>query len=784
MKQSYFILSASIAAALASTSVMAQPVAASGQALAGVNTAESARVTQAVNANVVSAVAQSHLKFVNKAKPVSQLADATQMNHLQLILKRSALREAALTQFMADQHNPKSAKFQQWLTPQQFGDAFGVADSDIQATKAWLVSQGFTVHGVYPNKMQIDFSGTAGQVNRSFHTQENNYKLANGTSHVANARDISIPSALSAVVVGVAGLNDFHPKALLKQQKAMKLDPSGKGLALKPLNAPVAVAKTGKKGQAISFTNGARGLVPNDIATMYNFKSLRTNGVVGTGITIAVIEDADMVEADWPNFVTQFNLVQYGGTFAQTHPVGPSQCDAPATATATTESGETVLDAEWAAAVAPGAAIVVATCADTGIDNFFGGVFAAGTNIINADVRPNVISASYGFGEFFTDTASKTAIDLMWAQADAEGISVFVSTGDSGSNPSFNGRLINSYYGGTAVDANSFATSTNVTSVGGTDTADVLDGTTSKYFAPTHSVVGGSALSYVPEIPWNQSCGNGVAAKSLGYSSAVDFCNADVAGDIDPSRSPGFQSEAGSGGPSSVVRKPVWQRQIFNAARDQSRDLPDVSLFAGSFAGLTWAIDCTAKYPCSPDFSGEISITGGTSLASPMFAGIQALIDQGLVMRGLQANQGNAAPTLYALAANEYGGSTGIAPASLAACNSDNGATGTSACVFHNITRGSISSNCYDAQPLFTTPNCYFYTSIPENGGVTVRVGLTTTDASPTTYSNTNKAFIAQPGWSFASGLGSVDTRNLLIAWRAFVNAPAAAPAATAALSK
>ncbi|HEY0199146.1 MAG TPA: protease pro-enzyme activation domain-containing protein [Rhodanobacter sp.] len=779
MKQSYFILSASIAAALASTSAFAQPAVASSQALAGINTAEAARVTQAVNANVVSAVQNSRLKFVNKAKPVSQLADSTPMNHLQLILKRSALREAALTQFMADQHNPKSSKFQQWLTPQQFGEAFGVADSDIEAAKAWLGSQGFTVHGVYPNKMQIDFSGNAGQVNRTFHTQENRYTLKNGTSHVANARDISIPSALSSVVVGVAGLNDFHPKALLKPSKAMKLDPNGKGLSLKPLNAPIAAAKTGKKGQAISFTNGARGLVPNDIATMYNFKSLRPNGVTGAGITIAVIEDADMVAADWPNFVSQFNLGQYGGTFTVTHPAGPSTCDAPPTPTAATESGETVLDAEWATAVAPGAAIVVASCADTGNDNFFGGVFAAGTNLINATTRPNIISASYGFGEYFTDTASKSAIDLMWAQADAEGISVFVSTGDSGSNPSFNGGVINGYYGNSAVDANSFATSANVTAVGGTDTADVLDGTTSQYFAPVASVVGGSALSYVPEIPWNQSCGNGVAVKALGYSSAIDFCNADLNGDVDPALSPGIQSEAGSGGPSSVVRKPAWQRQIFNAARDQSRDLPDVALFAGSFGGLTWAIDCTAKYPCSPDWSGNISVTGGTSLSSPMFAGIQALISQGLVMRGLQPNQGNAAPTLYALAANEYGNGLGATPASLATCNSDNGATGTSACVFHNITRGSISSSCYDAQPFFSTSNCYYYASLP-GSGYTLDVGLTTTDSSPTAYANANKAFIAQPGWSFATGLGSVDTRNLLIAWRAFVNAPAAAPTAVA----
>ncbi|HEY8683464.1 MAG TPA: S53 family peptidase [Rhodanobacter sp.] len=768
MKQGYFILSASIAAALASAPALAQPATAGNSALAGINTSEASRVTQTVNNNLVSTVQKSHLQFVNKKAAASRLADSAPMNHLQLILKRSPAREAALESLIADQHNPKSARFHQWLNPQQFGDAFGVTDSDIAASKAWLVSQGFKVNNVYPNKMQIDFSGNAGLVNHAFHTQENHYKMKDGSLHVANAGDISIPSALKAVVTGVAGLNDFHPEALNKS-KIAKYDAS-KGL----FSVASPAAKAGHKtGQAINFTNGARGLVPNDLATMYNVKTLRDNGVTGVGVTIAVIEAGSMNPADWTNFNTQFNLTRFGGTFTQMQPAGPADCTDPGAG----DDGETLLDAEWSTAMAPSANIVVASCSST-VTNFFGGVYAAGTNLINAPdgSRPNIISASYGFGEQFTDTASKTAIDLMWAQADAEGISVFVSTGDSGSNPSFNGSLINGYYGNTAVDANSFATSPNVTGVGGTDTADVLDGTTSKYFAPQHSVVGGSALSYVPEIPWNQSCGNGVAAKSLGYNRVIGFCNADARGDI-TTDSPGFQSEAGSGGPSSVVRKPAWQRQVFNAAKDQSRDLPDVSLFAGSYGGKTWVITCTEAYPCNPGFTGLISVSGGTSLSSPMFAGIQALIDQGLSARGLPLNQGNAAPTLYALAANEYGGATGPSPASLATCNSDNGATGTDNCVFHNVTRGSISSNCYDVQPFFSTPNCYYYTSIDEGGGITVDVGLTTIDANPTDYTVDNKAFTARPGWSFASGLGSVNAKNLLIAWRAFVGAPPAAPA-------
>jgi len=770
MKQLSFALSASIAAALVGTPslLLAQPTAATN-ALAGINTSESARITKVVSNSNLATLAKTHLAFVPKAASGTPMADTDNLRHLQLVLKPSVTRQAAMEAFIAAQHNPKSASFHQWLTPAQFGDAFGVVDSDIAAITAWLTAQGFTVNSVYPNKTQIDFSGTVGQVNHAFHTQEGIYAVG-GAKHRANASDISVPSALKDVVAGVMGLNDFHPNALHKKSQVAQWDASKKGFVLQNASAKTAA---NSKGDAISYGGGVRGLAPNDLATMYDVKPLRANGVTGTGVTIAVVEDDVMNAADWTNFTQVFNLAQYGGTFSQINPQATNGSNCVAPFGFGEDDPETLLDAEWSTAIAPGANIEVAVCADADLsgnpvtDNFFGGVFVAASNLINGDSRPDIISASYGYGEYFTDAASKLAIDQMWAQADAEGISVFVSAGDSGSNPSFNGSVINNEYGNTAVDANALATSPHVTAVGGTDTADILDGTTSQYFAPVPSVVGGSALSYVPEIPWNASCGNGVAAKALGFSGAPALCARDLAFDPDGMY---FTSEAGSGGPSSVDAKPSWQSQVFNAAKDSSRDVPDVALFAGSYGGHTWVITCSFFRPCSTNFATQVELSGGTSLASPMFAGIQALMDQGLAARGVAKDQGNAAPTLYALAANEYGAATGSTPSSLATCSADNGATGTANCVFHNVTRGSISTQC-ESLPLDPIPNCFHYGWVLGNGA---SVGLTTSDAAPTSYGVSNKAYGAQPGWSFASGLGSVDARNLLIAWRAFAAASAA----------
>lgn len=734
-------------------------------ALSDINTAEAPRVTATVDNNTVTALANTHLKLATQTQPVESVADSLPMNHLQLVLKRSALREKSLAKLIADQHDPSSRKFHQWLTPAQFGQTFGVSDADIAAASSWLKSQGFTVNGVYPNKMQIDFSGNAGAVKRAFRTQENRYTVA-GQSHIANAGDISVPTALSGVVAGVAGLNDIHPEPQHIAPQIGSFDPAKKMFAVAQPAGKVDFAKSSLAAlgpDAVPFSTGIRGFAPYDMAKIYGADKLQSAGITGKGITIAVVDVESMVPADWTNFVQQFNLGSYGGTFSQVQPQadGFTNCVDPNIAVPNSDFTETVLDAEWATAIAPGANIVVATCDSSNSNNFFGGVFTAATNLINAANRPNIISASYGFGEGSTDAASKSAIDLMWAQADAEGISVFVSTGDSGANPSFNGNVIH----GAGIDANSLGTSPNVTAVGGTDTADVLDGTTKKYFSPNFNDVYGSALSYVPEIPWNQSCGNDVAAKSLGFSDSISFCKEALI--FDP-LSIYTTSEGGSGGPSSVDAKPAWQRLVFGAAKDQSRDLPDVSLFAGSYGAHSAVILCTAAAPCVPGFTSPVVLEGGTSLSAPMFAGIQALIDQGLSDAGLPASQGNAAPTLYALAAQEYGGPTGQSPATLDTCSADNGAKGTGKCVFHNIVRGGISTQCYQLDGAATpTPDCYFYESNPQFLLGSGQLGLMSLDPSKK-YSSKTEAFAAQPGWSFAAGLGSVDAANLLKAWKAF----------------
>ena len=255
MKHEHLNLLAAMTLVLAGTPIVASAQAGSAQdaALAGINTAEAPRVTQTVDNRATSTLQRSHLSLVDRATPTKAVDDAAPMNHMNLVLQRSAKRQAALDALIAAQHDPASSKFRQWVTPAQFGQTFGVSDADVAAVSAWLKSQGFTVNGVYPNKMQIDFSGNAGQVKRAFHTQMNHYTI-NNTAHVANASDISIPQALQGVVAGVAGLNDIHPQAQHTAPKLGQFNASSQRFTVRqPRTAAV-----GLTPQAVNFTNGSQ----------------------------------------------------------------------------------------------------------------------------------------------------------------------------------------------------------------------------------------------------------------------------------------------------------------------------------------------------------------------------------------------------------------------------------------------------------------------------------------------------------------------------------------------
>ena len=653
-----------------------------------------------------------------------------------LVLRRSPQQEQALEQFMAQQTDPGSPYFHQWLTPQQFGERYGLAQADINKISGWLEEHGFRVDGVHPGRTMLNIVGTAGQVRQTFHT-EIHYVNVKGVKHVANMSDPKIPVALAPAVGGVVGLNNFRP-----HPQYQKVDYTFSGCGT---------------GSNCYF------LTPADFATIYNTQPLLDEGYTGKGQTIYIIQDSDLNSPnDWNTYISTFGLTQYGGTFSQTHPQSPPGWNYPCTDPGYLGADpEPNLDVELSSAMAPAANIVLASCEDyqgytypppdtTGW--FFGG-YAALLNIIatsNASASASIMSISFGDSESVEGTSANEFIEEVYQMAASEGYSVFVSAGDHGGDISEQALNPSSPYAILGINVNGMASTPYNVAVGGTDFSDVYSKTSSTYWSSSNGSTYGSALSYIPEIPWNDSCASALIAEYNGFSEtygASGFCNSSTGQNY-----PGVVG--GSGGPSACAGgtpnipgaanggcsgygKPSWQA-VFGNPADGVRDLPDVSLFAangvwGHAYSICFSDTSGGGSPCTGAPSSWLGV-GGTSGSAPMMAGIQALINQAT---GTAA--GNPNPTYYSLAATQYGASGD------SSCNSSNGNGVSSGCIFYDVTMGD------NDQPCEGNLDCYLPAG---TWGV-----LSTSDSA------FQPAFAAQTGWDFATGIGTINAYNLVNAF-------------------
>ncbi len=659
---------------------------------------------------------------VNSASDLGAVRTDFAMEHMFILLRRPATEEAALGQLIDQLHDPRSPNFHRWLTPDQFGAQFGPAASDVQQVTSWLQGHGFRVNLVYPSGTLIDFSGNAGQVAAAFGTEIHSV-AARGTTLFSNVSDPQIPAAFGPVISGIVGLNNFSPRPRHKKRSEYTF------------------AGCGANCYAVT---------PPDLATIYNFNPVFTSGNTGQAQTIYLIEDTNLyTNADWTTFRSTFGLSGYtGATLSTIHPPPPSgspNCTDPGV-DPSGDDGEAILDAQYASAAAPNAAIVIASCKNTP-----DGLFIAIYNLVNSTNPPAIISISYGECEVFSGASSNAAYNAVYQQGVAEGVSFFVSSGDEDAGECDDGVLTH------GIGVNALASSPYVVAVGGTDFSDTYSGTNSTYWTGT-SPPYGTAKSYIPEIPWNDSCASVLIATIVSGSGVTfgsdGFCNS-------PAGASYLNNAGGSGGPSGCASgtplvagvvsgscvgyaKPSWQNVLGNP-NDGVRDLPDVSLFAangvwGHFYVYCWSNPnqtSEGAAPCTGDPSGW-SGAGGTSFAAPIMAGVQALINQ-----HADGRQGNPNYRLYALAAKEYGanGST--------SCNSSNGNAVGGSCIFYDVTLGDIDAPCQALNG--TLYNCYLTTG--------------TYGVLSTSNSSYQPAYGTQTGWDFATGIGTINVANLISNW-------------------
>jgi subtilase family serine protease len=579
-----------------------------------------------------------------RVKRSADLGTAPQDRKLESLSLRFSMtpaQQADLTQLLAAQLNSSSPSYRQWLTPEQFGARFGLSSADLTKVSTWLTSQGFTVTGTARSSTFITFTGTVAQAQQAFGTSIHSLSL-NGEQHIANITEPVLPSAIAGVVTSITGLNDFKLKPRSRSRNAALG-------STQPLNTQTI------NGQTMHF------IAPGDFYTIYDLNPLITSGITGTGVTIAVMGQTDLTQgsvlpdANVAAFRTAAGLPAINLKL-QLVGVDPG--------ISTQDIDEAHIDVEWSGAAASGATILYVYGGDVFDDSL--------TYAVDNKVAP-IITISYGacesdFGTTSTSgPASVVAYNQLLAMANAEGITVMSSSGDSGAADCDTSGIATE---GLNVDFPS--SSPFVTSAGGTMFSGDVS-TPGTYWNSTNGTNAGSALSYIPETPWNET----TATQGL-----------DAGG-------------AGGGGASAFFAKPSWQVGP-GVPNDSARDVPDIALNAA--ANHDGYLVCSSgssstDLPCSNGFlssSGEPNVFGGTSFVAPTFAGILALVEQKLGLGGTAATGlGNINPVLYGLA---------------------NGATAST--IFHDITSGNNAVPCYQGTPSCSTadPN-YINGSIGFNAG-------------------------------------------------------------------
>lgn len=672
-------------------------------------------------------------------------------SYVTLVIAPSTSQQKALDQLLAQQQDRSSPNFHKWLTPEEYAGRFGLSAHDVGKITLWLKSQGFTLVDVARGRNSIVFSGLAAQVQNAFGTEIHRYEV-NGEKHIANSTPVQIPAALKGVVTGVRGLTDFRPKP-------MYVRPRGN-------------SKTGPHPKYTTKISGNTDyfLAPGDIATLYDLNPFynASTPINGANQKIAIVGQTDVYLADLVDFRSGFSLPSFTCSTGTTGLITGCNttyfryilvgADEPVSVGDLFESD---LDLEWAGATAPNTQIIFVN-APVNSTETSGGVDIALAYAINNNVAP-IVSMSYGLCE-----AENESLETELQQANTQGMTILNSAGDTGSfacddtppgttstfspNPPFAAAQ-----GGLGV--NYPASSPEVTGIGGTSipAADL----SSTFWSPSNGTTGGSALSALigQEAGWND---NEALAQFCQASPTTTFCENGgppaVTGwvPLTSTATPAQVQEdiwisSGGGGVSNCFSEtssictagfaqPTWQQAIripgLTSPQSTYRFVPDLSLAASpDFPGY---IVCTPQEEvvasststtstCSPGGVAGIStavdtylsLVGGTSASTPIFAGMVALLSQFLGTSGL----GNINSTLYALAASPANGA------------------------FHPVKTGDNNVYCQKGTPAGQPADV-----ICPSAGV---AGFSAASADATT------------GYNLVTGLGSVDANALALAWAA-----------------
>jgi subtilase family serine protease len=517
------------------------------------------------------------------------------------------LRNAAgATQFVREVSSPGSKLFHHYLTDAQWAGRYGPSKASASSVVSWLRHEGFTGIKVGPERLLVSARGSAARVERTFGVTLSYYNVRGHRVRLASG-PLSVPVSLAGAVSGALGINQFVATTDLSQ--------TGTSVTTKKTTADQEPAPPGGFrnpepcskywGQKTDTTDSGSlyapythplpydicGYRPSQLRQAYGLSNEIAAGTNGSGVGLAVVDAYDS-----PTLLS--DAQKYFMRNDPAHPLNSSQFfnDEPATTDDYALCGgggwypEQALDVEASHSMAPGAAILFVGATDCLDSSLLAALQTAVTS------GASVVSDSWGdtLGDLFTDAATKTAFDDTFMLADSTGVSVLFSSGDTGDN-----------FADFGLDAPNYpASSPFITAVGGT-TLEV-----------------GQHGSREAEYGW-------VTAKQVLCTPATTT-NCGTA--TSPLGSLAFQA-GGGGGTSFYYSEPYYQTSVVppalalrnvNLTGAPARVLPDISMDADAQSGFL--IGLTQTFPNGTYYSQFKE--GGTSLASPLLAGVIADVDQ------------------------------------------------------------------------------------------------------------------------------------------------------------
>jgi len=793
--------------------------------------APAARIVNAIDeSSLVTLKGDTH-PLANAANDRGRVSPDLPMTDLILVLSRSSRQQAAFDKFVATQYTPGSANFHQWLTPGQVGVNFGPSLADVATVSSWLAGHGFSIREVTRDRMSIRFSGNAAQVETTFHTEIHNLEFK-GAAHIGNMTDPRIPAALAPVVVGVKSLHNFFPHPLHRMGSQVTRDPAtGKWKRIGSAPADSASGRSAKTplakpqfGVSVPAGTGTNALQledvsPYDFAAIYNILPLwnATTPIDGTGQTIAIagtssicigqtdancLNPSNTYNNDVATFRSTFGLPANQPTIVSGNGQPLIVCPDTIGNCSVNDLIENTLDVEWSGAVAKGANIVlVASYPSSPSDD---PLYDSESFIIN-NKTASIMNVSYGYCELYQGTSGNVEYFNLWQTAYAEGIAVFVSSGDAGAATCDQGgdsSYGNPYSAQSGLSVNGLASTPYNTAVGGTDfnwcsLTSTTECTPAPYWNSNNAANGSSAKGYVPEVPWNDTCANPLSVPFLENWATSSNANK-VGGVTDPESGCNFvlnnyttvennagitleyivDTVGGGGGASGCVvndgldvsscdptttstgssngsialfnngwPKPGWQTGVSGIPADGVRDLPDVSFFASDgYLSSSSYLMCVSNTDSS---LGNVPCAYTTN-AEPIIQEIGGTSVSSPAMAGIMAlinqksgtAQGNPNAELYLLASKQ----------TYSACSAETVTSGSTSCLFNDIDTGNIATPCDNGA---------------DEGGAS-GTGVVSPDCSVNHAGDLIgilSGYSAGTGYDQATGLGSLNVANVVNAW-------------------